>query len=222
MAWRMPSRYGNSGSGTAAFTPLSAPHLIYFAGYRCSYLSSGGGPHVSITDQNQLHRIDEHHHFHQSLSIFAIRYLCATRSSSNSLAHSASGNTYDMMDNIDLRNENQNTKFGKRHDRLLLSSLQNRSSFDEREVRTRNLEPQASNRHAEHDYESHDRNVHPLARHKAHECCPIATVAVVLHGRWSHTTAISSRSAILEGAIVGGVVYKVRHGPVVVEDQGLT
>ena len=136
MAWRMPSRYGNSGSGTAAFTPLSAPHLIYFAGYRCSYLSSGGGPHVSITDQNQLHRIDEHHHFHQSLSIFAIRYLCATRSSSNSLAHiswrsqcpslawlrrllerptpsSASGNTCDMMDNIDLRNENQNTKIGR-------------------------------------------------------------------------------------------------------------
>ena len=85
-------------------------------------------------------------------------------------------------------------------------------------MRASNPDPQASNRHSEHEYGCQDRDIHPLAREKGFECLAIPASAVVLRGGWSHTIAMSSPRPMLEGAVVGSVVGEARHGSVGVEN----
>ena len=90
------------------------------------------------------------------------------------------------MDNIQLRKDCENPKHIELSDSLLLIPLEAPFTSDECLMRAGNLEPQASNRHAEHDYECHDGYIQPLRRHKALDSCAVETSAVVLRWRWSH------------------------------------
>lgn len=241
----MPSRYGDSGSGTAAFEPLSSSAHGLVCGVVLLIRVHGGGPHVYIT---QLDSASSHK---TSIIIKLFSFLIIPLRMRDSKTHqtpyhiprrrqgrglamlrrllelptpsSTSGKlNYDRHHSSKKRQpKDEICKASQPIATFLPQRVETTITSAECLMRASNPDPQASNRHSEHEYGCRDRDIHPLARDKGFECSAVAAGAVVLCGGWPHTIAISSCRPILEGAIVGSVIGEVRHGPVNVEDQYL-